>query len=116
MISFSNSDVGTTAEERVAACGWPATKSCALGRIAAVEVASARFDPATIASTIRALRVTRVPQRQPARRGDGRCLRVHADVLQDPPDLHPLGDERKDAHVGATQGTHQRKNLVDARD
>jgi hypothetical protein len=49
-------------------------------------------------------------------RGRWRRQGVHTDVLQDPPDLHPLGDERKDAFAAATKGTHQRKILVDARD
>ena len=39
------------------------------------------------------LRTTVIPQRWPARRGYARCLGVHADVVQNLPDLRALGDE-----------------------
>ncbi len=37
-------------------------------------------------------------------------------MLQDLPYLYTLGDERNQAHVAATHGTHQREHLVDACD
>jgi hypothetical protein len=38
-----------------------------------------------------------------------------ADVLQDGPNVHRLGDEGDDAHLGAALRAGQRKRLVDAR-
>src|SRR5450830_193343 len=62
------------------------------------------------------LRITLLPQRRPACRGDAWRLTVHTDVLQNFPHLGPVGDEGDEAHLGAAQWAQQREHLVDAGD
>ena len=59
--------------------------------------------------TITRLRITVLPQRWPACPGYAWGLGVHADVLQDLPDLRALGNERDQAHLPTTHRTQQRE-------
>lgn len=49
--------------------------------------------------TLARLRITVLPQRWPACRGDVRRLSVHADVIQNLPHLGPVGDKRDEIKV-----------------
>ena len=64
--------------------------------------------------TITYLRISTIPQRRHARRGDVRRLCPCPDVVQYLPNVGAVGDERDDAHLLATQGAPQREHLSDA--
>ena len=51
-----------------------------------------------------------IPQRWSACRGYARGLRVDPDVIENPPDLHALGDEGNQANLSTALGEQQRKN------
>ena len=60
------------------------------------------------------LRITVIPQRWPACRGDARRLCLCPDVFQYLPDVGAVRDEGDDAHLPATQGAQQREHFVDS--
>ena len=60
------------------------------------------------------LRITVIPQRRPACRGDARRLCLCPDVLQYVPDVGAVRDEGDDAHLPATQRSQQREHFVDS--
>lgn len=58
------------------------------------------------------LRIAVIPQWRPALRGYVWWLRVDADVVQNPPDLRALGNERNQAHLPIALGAQQREDLI----
>src|SRR5664280_759281 len=62
------------------------------------------------------LRITFLPQRWPACRGDVWRLTVHPDVIEDLPNVGTVRDERDQAHLATTDWAQQREHLVDAGD
>ena len=64
--------------------------------------------------TIAHLRISTIPQRRPARRGDARRLCLCPDVLQYLPNVGAVGDEGDDADLPAAAGAQEREHLVDA--
>ena len=60
------------------------------------------------------LRITVIPQRRPACRGDARRLCLCPDVIQYVADVGAVRDEGDDSHLPATQGAQQREHLVDS--
>ena len=60
------------------------------------------------------LRITVIPQRRPACRGDARRLCLCPYMLQYVADVGAVRDEGDDAHLPATQGAQQREHLIDA--
>lgn len=68
------------------------------------------------AALCRAIRITVVPQRRPAGRGDMWRLSLQTNVIKDLPDVCAVRDERDDAHLATTDWAQQRNHLVGACD
>jgi len=66
--------------------------------------------------TIAHLRIGPIPQRRPACWCDTRWLCIYPDVFQYLADVSTVCDEGNDSHLPATEGTQERKHLINAGD